>query len=91
MSNKITVKTTIIMSEEDKKNSDADIPKLNNLPKEQVGAKITGALFHRLCLRKLHQILASGKVIAWPPDFLVQERAPSPNGKKTAPVRRKKK
>ena len=91
MSNKITVKTTIIMSEEDKKNSDADIPKLNSLLKEQVGAKITSALFHRLCLRKLHQILVSGKVIAWPPDFLVLERVPSPNGKKAAPVRRKKK
>jgi len=71
------------MSEEDKKNSDADIPKLDSLLKDQVGAKITASLFHRLCLRKLHQILACGQVIAWPPDFLLQELPPT--AKKTVP------
>src|SRR4029077_13008169 len=70
---KLTVKFTVTMSEEDKKNSDIDIPKLDSLLREQTGAKITAALFHRLCLQNLHRILEEGRLIIWPPRLGIQK------------------
>src|SRR5215510_66086 len=84
---KITVKITVTMSQDDKRNSDIDVPKLNSMLRSQVGAKITAALFHRLCLQNLHQILEGDQLIKWPPRLEIQKQKPS---EKPSPSRKKK-
>jgi hypothetical protein len=74
MREKLDVKVTITMTGEDKTNLDSDIPLLDRMLKDRVGAKITIALFHRLCSQDLHAKIANGQLIEWPPRLLVQKR-----------------
>jgi hypothetical protein len=74
MREKLDEKVTITMTQEDKTNLDSDIPLLDRMLKDRVGAKITIALFHRLCSQDLHAKIARGQLIEWPPRLLVQKR-----------------
>jgi len=76
---KLSVKITVTMTPQDKQNLDADIPILEQLLKDRVGTEITVALFLRLCARDLHEQLASGAVINWPPRLETQKRRTKKN------------
>jgi hypothetical protein len=76
MPEKLRVKITVTMTDEDKQNLDQDIPLLESLLKDQVGAEITATLFNRLCCRELHNTISRGEVIIWPPRLQVQKKKP---------------
>jgi hypothetical protein len=81
MPEKLHVKITVTMTEEDKQNLDQDIPILESLLKDQVGTEITAALFNRLCCRDLHDKISRGDVIVWPPKLEVQKKKPGSSGR----------
>ena len=66
---KLGVKITVTMTAADKANLDQDIPILEDTLKDRVGAEISIALFLRLCTRDLHDKIARGLLIAWPPSL----------------------
>jgi hypothetical protein len=84
MREKLDEKITITMTQEDKTNLDSDIPLLDRMLKDRVGAKITIALFHRLCSQDLHNKIARGQLIEWPPRLLVQKSKGGSAGKSLA-------
>ena len=73
MDEKLDVKITVLLAEEDKKNLDSDIPALRERLK--LGAKITSMDLIRGTLRDLHKKIQQGKKIKWPPELELASRS----------------
>jgi len=64
---KLTVRFQIKMTQQEKANLDKDIPILSKQVKKQTGSKITKSQFYRLAAEDLHEKIAAGDRIVWPP------------------------
>ena len=94
MGEKLNVKTTLLLTETDKKNIESDIQKLTEQLEKRFGVrfKIGRQDFLRGCLRSLHQNLLDGNDIDWDPikQEPILKLAPKPESK-PSPRRRKTK
>jgi hypothetical protein len=81
---KLNVRFQIKMTQQEKANLDKDIPILSKQVKKQTGSRITKSQFLRLAAEDLHEKLAAGEQIVWPPDLKV---SPKDGNEKTKPKR----
>jgi hypothetical protein len=63
---KVSTKTTIKLTDQDKKNIDVDIPRLNQLLASRA-VDTSFSKFVRLVSRDLHEALEANQEIVWPP------------------------
>jgi hypothetical protein len=71
---KLTVMFTIKMTKQEKANLDKNVPILSKQLKKQKGDKITKSLFLRLVAEDLHEKIAAGERIVWPPRLEVSPK-----------------
>lgn len=66
---KLSVKITILLTEEDEKNLESDIPKLRAQLEKRFGinVKVTRQDYFREMARDLHENIKQGNEVAWPP------------------------
>ena len=79
---KIDIKTTIKLSDQDKKNITEDMPWLNE-SLAHLGVDTNFSKFVRLVARDLHQARENGDEVAWPPRLERAKQKPGAEKRRT--------